>query len=411
MKLWKLMMAGVVALGLAGAAAVSATPVTAHASDNITIDGKFSDWDNATLVSGDSGSLAAESTGQYIDVFVKMRYGNVPGYGYEFKVGDKTYHVSSTDTPNGNVNKGEIKSFTLTGDNGNWNDNRNVGSGYASNDGTYNLGEFRIDLSKFGLTDSANGQEVAVSNSNIASGSAKTTIDDINGSSDTASSDSSSVKATSGVIDGKADSSSKATTTTDTNASNDNDNLNIKIDGKFADWQNVTLTGGQYDSGQMAMVSDGDKVYFYVKMRYGMVPGYGDYNFDFNGKKVYVWTKEIPSSPVSADNPKKVSLTGGEHNEGYQYGTVGDGYISTDKDGHNIAEFEVNVGTLNLSSMTGQTITMYNPNVTSQKVTVAGGSTGPYVISGIGLGIAGFGYWRLRKSGKLKRQGNRTSGK
>lgn len=409
MKLWKLMMAGVVALGLAGAATVSATPVTAHASDNITIDGKFSDWDNASLTKGYSGSIGVESTGQYIDVYVKMDYNTVPGHGdYVIKIDGKTYHAWFQDET---LSKDETKAITVTG--GSDYDGTQygtIGSGYIFSNGSNGMGEFRIDLSKFGLTKAVNGKKVEISNSNIGSDGATTTVDDISGSSDaTASSDSSSVKATSGVIDGKADSSSKATTTTDTNASNDNDNLNIKIDGKFADWKNVTLTEGY--NGYTAMVSDGDKVYFYVKMKYGTVPGYGDYNFDFNGKKVYVWTDEIPSNPVSADNPQKVNLTGGEYNEGHQYGTVGDGYISTDKDGHNIAEFEVNVGTLKLSSMTGQTITMYNPNIGNEKVTVAGGSTGPYVISGIGLGIAGFGYWRLRKSGKLKRQGNRTSGK
>jgi len=61
--------------------------------------------------------------------------------------------------------------------------------------------------------------------------------------------------------------------------------------------------------------------------------------------------------------------------------------------------------------MTGQTITMYNPNIGDKKVTVAGGSTGPYVIAGIGVLIAGFGYWRLRKSGKLKRRQNDAAGK
>ncbi|TGD20462.1 Firmicu-CTERM sorting domain-containing protein [Levilactobacillus suantsaiihabitans] len=399
MKLWKLMMTGVVALGLAGAATVSATPVTAHASDNITIDGKFSDWDGTSLTEGYSGYTALKSNGKYIDVYVKMKNGQVPGHGdYIFKIGGKTYHAWFADI--GSQNKGVIKSFTVTGgSNYDGTQYGTIGAGYASNDGNNNLGEFRIDLSKFGLKNSDNGDQVTMTNSNIGSDAAKTTVDDMSASDD--------ANATSGVINGKADSSSKATTTTDTNASNDNDNLNITIDGKFADWKGVTLTEGY--NGYTAMVSDGDKVYFYVKMKYGTVPGYGDYNFDFNGKKIYIWTDEI-NGGASADHPQKVNLTGGDYNEGHQYGTVGDGYVSSE-DGHSIAEFEVDLSKLNLSSMTGQTITMYNPNIGNEKVTVAGGSTGPYVISGIGLGIAGLGYWRLRKSGKLKRREHKTAGK
>ncbi|WP_125763738.1 Firmicu-CTERM sorting domain-containing protein [Levilactobacillus mulengensis] len=402
MKLWKLMMAGVVALGLASAV-VTAEPVTAQASDNITIDGKFSDWDNVHLTENNNGYMALVSSGKYVNVYVKMKYSQVPGHGdYIIKIGGKTYHAWFDDI--GNVSKGDVKNFTLTGGN-NYDGTQygNVGMGYASNDGSHNIAEFRLDLTKFGLSKSADGEEVGITNSNIGSDPAMTKVDAIENDTD------STATATSGVINGKADSSSKATTTTDNDANNDNDNLNIKIDGKFADWKNVTLTEGY--NGYTAMVTDGDKVYVYVKMKYGTVPGYGDYNFDFNGKKIYVWTDEIPSSPVSSDSPKAVNFTAGDYNEGHQYGTVGNGYISSDSEGHSIAEFQIDVSKLKLSSMTGQTITMVNPNIGNEKVTVAGGSTGPYVIAGIGVLIAGFGYWRLRKSGKLKRRQNDAAGK
>ncbi|MFD1454493.1 Firmicu-CTERM sorting domain-containing protein [Levilactobacillus lanxiensis] len=408
MKLWKLMMAGVVALGLAGAV-VTAEPatVTAQASDNITIDGKFSDWDNANLTDSYNGSTAMESNGQYIDVYVKMQNGQVPGYGdYNFTIDGKNYFVWSDNIP-GSVAKGESKAVTFTG--GTTNEGPQYGTvatGYVSNDGEHPLAEFRVDLSKFGLTDSANGKKVEMTNPNIG-GTATTTVDDLG--SKKVSPD---VTATSGVIDGKADSSSKATTTTDNDANNDNDNLNIKIDGKFADWKNVTLTEGY--NGYTAMVTDGDKVYVYVKMKYGMVPGYGDYNFEFNGKKIFVFSKDIPYNPVSHGSATKVTFRAGNYNEDTSdssYGTVGDGYVSSDSEGHSIAEFQIDVSKLKLSSMTGQTITMYNPNIGKEKVTVAGGSTGPYVIAGIGVLIAGFGYWRLRKSGKLKRRQNDAADK
>lgn len=405
MKLWKLMMAGVVALGLASAV-VTAGPstVTAQASDNITIDGKFSDWDNVSLTDSYNGSTAMESNGKYVDIYVKMQNGQVPGYGdYNFTIGDKNYYVWSNDIP-GSVAKDESKAVTFHAGTTNEGDQYGtVGNGYVSNDGTNNIAEFRIDLSLFGLTDSNNGDKVSMTNPNIG-GTATTTVDDLSNKDV-----SESVTATSGVIDGKADSSSKDTTTTDNNANNDNDNLNIKIDGKFADWKNVTLTEGY--NGYTAMVSDGNYVYVYVKMKYGLVNGYGDYNFEFNGKKIYVWSKDMPTSPVSSGSAQAVNFTAGDYNEGDQYGTVGNGYVSSDSEGHNIAEFRVDVSKLKLSSMTGQTITMYNPNIGNEKVTVAGGSTGPYLIAGIGVLIAGFGYWRLRKSGKLKRRQDQMSGK
>ena len=34
-----------------------------------------------------------------------------------------------------------------------------------------------------------------------------------------------------------------------------------------------------------------------------------------------------------------------------------------------------------------------------------------YIISGIGVVIAGLGYWRFRKAGKLKREKEQTTGK
>lgn len=65
----------------------------------------------------------------------------------------------------------------------------------------------------------------------------------------------------------------------------------------------MTLTEGY--NGYMAMVSDGKYVYVYVKMKYGQVPGYGDYNFDIGGQKYYVWSNEMPSS--QSDGRSKLS--------------------------------------------------------------------------------------------------------
>ncbi|MFC6202925.1 Firmicu-CTERM sorting domain-containing protein [Lactiplantibacillus nangangensis] len=434
MKLRKIMLLGAVALGLTGLG-LATGPTTVNAASSsanstrtaISIDGQFSDWAGVPLTSGYSGSTALVDNGRYLNVYVKMKsgQGDVPAHGdYAFSIDGKTIHAWLSNTK---VASGKTQAVTVTG--GDYPDGTQygiVGNGYVMNDGKNNYGEFRINLKSYGLNGTVVGKQASVTNPNIGN-TATTTITNMGnhggGSSSTATSSSttSSVSSSSasnssttssstsaaGVISGKADSSSKATTTTSANANNDNDNLNIVIDGKFNDWKNVTLTEG-YD-GYTAMVSDGNYVYVYVKMKYGQVPGYGDYNFDISGKKVYVWSDNIPSSQNEGD-VKAVSFTGGDYNEGHQYGDVGTGYVAQ-SGGHSIAEFKVDISKFGVSSMTGQTITMYNPNIGNEKVTVAGGSTGPILISGIGVVIVGFGYYKLRKAGLLTRKGRRTSGK
>ncbi|KGE75458.1 Firmicu-CTERM sorting domain-containing protein [Lactiplantibacillus paraplantarum] len=422
-KINKLMILGMLAFSMTGAM-VMTNSVTADASTNVTIDGKMNDWKSATLTEGYNGYTALAGDGQYVNVYVKMKNGQVPGYGdYNFTIDGKTYYVWSSNIPS-SVSSGSVKSFTLTG--GKWNEGTQygtVGTGYVTNDGSHNYAEFKVDLTKLGLTASASGKQISMANPNIGSDSATTTAGTItttatssassssaansssatNSSSSTDSSSatnstSSSTSSSAGVITDKDDTASKASSTTDNNASNDNDNLNIKIDGNFNDWKNVTLTEG-YD-GYTAMVSDGKYVYVYVKMKYGQVPGYGDYNFDISGQKYYVWSGDMPSSQ-SDGAVKAVSFTGGEWNEGHQYGTVGNGYVSQ-AGSHSIAEFRVDLSKFKISTMTGQTITMYNPNIGNEKVTVAGGSTGPYLISGVGVVIVAWGYFKFRKRRQLE---------
>ncbi|AVK63747.1 Firmicu-CTERM sorting domain-containing protein [Lactobacillus sp. CBA3606] len=435
MKLRTVMMVGAAMLGLTStvtlmtptSASAAATTSANSTSSNVSIDGKFSDWSGVSLTEGYNGYTAMVSDGQSVNVYVKMKNGNVPGYGdYNFTIGGKQYYVWSNNIPS-SLSSGDTKQVTFTG--GKWNEGTQygtVGTGYVYNDGKNNFAEFKVDLSKFDISDLTAGEKVAMTNPNIGSSAVTTTVASVaastnsssaaNSSSSTSSTASSSTSTTSasstsstssaGVVTDKSDSSSKDTTTTDANANNDNDNANISIDGKFSDWKNMTLTEGY--NGYTAMVSDGNYVYVYVKMKYGTVPGYGDYNFDIGGQKYYVWSKDIPSN-VSSGESKAVSFTGGKWNEGSQYGTVGTGYVSNDGS-HSIAEFKVNLSKFNISTMTGQTITMYNPNIGNEKVTVAGGSTGPILLSGIGVFIAGIGYVKFKKNG-FKGQGPRISSK
>ncbi|MDL2062459.1 hypothetical protein QQE18_09415 [Lactiplantibacillus paraplantarum] len=286
-KINKLMILGMLAFSMTGAM-VMTNSVTADASTNVTIDGKMNDWKSATLTEGYNGYTALAGDGQYVNVYVKMKNGQVPGYGdYNFTIDGKTYYVWSNNIPS-SVSSGSVKSFTLTG--GKWNEGTQygtVGTGYVTNDGSHNYAEFKVDLTKLGLTASASGKQISMANPNIGSDSATTTAGTItttatssassssaaNSSSATNSSSSTdsssatnSTSSSAGVITDKDDTASKASLTTDNNASNDNDNLNIKIDGNFNDWKNVTLTEG-YD-GYTAMVSDGKNVFGYFDIRF-----------------------------------------------------------------------------------------------------------------------------------------------
>ncbi|KZU56235.1 extracellular protein [Lactiplantibacillus plantarum] len=96
-KINKLMILGMLVFGVTGATMINPEMTTAaHASANITIDGKMNDWKDATLTEGYNGYTALASAGQYVNVYVKMKNGAVPGYGdYNFTIDGKTYYIWS----------------------------------------------------------------------------------------------------------------------------------------------------------------------------------------------------------------------------------------------------------------------------------------------------------------------------
>ncbi|KRK64273.1 hypothetical protein FC72_GL000585 [Companilactobacillus tucceti DSM 20183] len=394
MKLRKMIVLGAILLGFAGTSAFFTPSVANAASDasSVTIDGQFSDWKDAKLVEGYNGYTSMVSDGQYIDVYVKMKYAAVPGHGdYIFNIDGKKYHAWFPDT-----SSDEPKQISITG--GSDYDGTQygtVGTGYVSKEDGHDVGEFRIDLSKFNLPDSDVGKEISMTNSNIGNDAATTTIASVGG------------KDAVGTVTGKADKSEKGDTPTDANANNTNDNLNIVIDGKYEDWKNIQLTEGY--GGYIALVSDGHYVYFYVKMKYGMVPGEGEYNLTFGDKKFSVFSKNMPSS-LDKGQTKAVDLQAGDYHGDKSYGVVGNGYVTNNGD-NNVGEFRIDVSKLDVSTMIGQTVTIDNPSIGAKSVTTSGGSTGPLLISGVGVLIAGFGYVKLKKAGYLKRKESRISGK
>lgn len=289
--------------------------IVVYVSVNIIIDGKMNDWKDVMLMEGYNGYMVFVSVGQYVNVYVKMKNGVVLGYGdYNFIIDGKMYYIWFKNIL-GSVSLGMVKFFILIG--GKWNDGIQygiVGMGYVINDGLYNYVEFQIDLIKLGLIDSVSGKQILMVNLNIGSDFMISIVGIIMvilislSSSISLSINVNFIISLSfmisissvvsflvislvGVIIDKSMVFFKVFLMMDNNVVNDNDNFNIKIDGNFNDWKNVILIEGY--NGYMVMVSDGKYVYVYVKMKYGQVFGYGDYNFDIGGQKYYVWFNEM----------------------------------------------------------------------------------------------------------------------
>lgn len=79
-KINKLMILGMLVFGVTGATMINPEMTTAaHASANITIDGKMNDWKDATLTEGYNGYTALASAGQYVRSFLGISTGSVNG--------------------------------------------------------------------------------------------------------------------------------------------------------------------------------------------------------------------------------------------------------------------------------------------------------------------------------------------
>ena len=57
---------------------------------------------------------------------------------------------------------------------------------------------------------------------------------------------------------------------------------------------------------------------------------------------------------------------------------------------------------LKVEATSSQTITYSNNNLGQQMISVAGGSTGPWILAGIAAVIVGYSLWKKEKSQKIK---------
>ncbi len=459
-KTTKLMMAAAVALGLASVA-VGTQSATVNASTGIAIDGQFADWDQISATKStywDDGTgstttllkVAADTT--TVNVYAEVHKGDAneaPKALWVLTVGGKTRQLQLADGSGTMASgSGEVYLNDRSAAVGSVNVVRKSASGVYTSD--YSVVEFSVDLAKAGIDNVNLGDNVTlnVASAGLGNDNMVTTVGSIGtgdvtgdvtntdtdtsteagttGSSETTSTSSSSTSTSGsnvsedGVVTDKGDAD-----TTKGDQNNSNDDLNIVIDGAFQDWTNVAITkvagDSVYNSRYMAMVSDGKYVYVYVKMQpYDAMPGYGDYNFQIGGKTYNVWSSNIPNNLTVDGDAQAVTLTGGDTNEGSQYGTVATGYVKRQtlvENGqsygwYDTMEFKLDLSKLNVSTMNGQQITMSNPNVGNGAVTAAGGSTGPVLLASVGVLLAGVGYMKVKKIGMFaQKEAVRVSGK
>lgn len=440
------------ALGL-GLGAVTTTHMT-HATDfgnaaqtntgtGITLDGQYSDW--ASLPSAkvnydtsfDHTSIVKMiATTSEIDVYVETHSangnylpyagwtGSIAGKGVAFQVGSKNQLTTGSNVVYSNSRMAHYGSVYTTA---------------VPADGTYTSAytrsEFSITPTKAGINSLKNGDTVSlhfegtglgsqtistvVGSGGALSGSgtsaaAPTTSNSSSSSSATSSSSSSSATSSSssstdlngaGVIDGKGNTPAKG----DNNTSNDD--LGIIIDGKFSDWDHITKTP-EANGNKMAMVADGDYVYVYVMMSQYYVAQNG-FKFTAGGQTFWI-TPQNGGNGATSTTPVTFKVAGGPWDTSTQYPNVGNGYMvqgTVDGKTQGLMEFKFKLSDLGLSSSASQTITLHNDGVGPTTITAAGGSTGPVLLAGVGILLAGFGYWKARKMGLLKLQPARTSGK
>lgn len=178
-------------------------------------------------------------------------------------------------------------------------------------------------------------------------------------------------------------------------ASND---FGITIDGYFDDWADkpktqITSPGDDFNIKEGTLLADSTNVYFYLSMSANGI-GYNNlqtagYKLVIAGKTYYLTfsneigggtetTKEIGVSAWCEDNGQNYSLPNAKIIESRN--PVGDGYSD-------MVEFSIPYGDLGLDSTIVNEIALEisNPNLGSQTITTTGGSTGPYLIAGIGL--------------------------
>lgn len=225
-----------------------------------------------------------------------------------------------------------------------------------------------------------------------------------------------------------------ATTTTSRNAAltqlhHQSGDLGITIDGDFTDWADkpkhaMTISGDDDNVKYVSLLTDNHSIYYYILMSPKLQGGYT--NFQPSG---YVLTVGGKTFHLSFNNHQTVTLNVGEKqavamnlygSDGSNVNLSHQAYVSRQiipqklgdgtavKGKGYVLECAIPLADLQgISSTSGQTISLKNPNLWTGSLKVSGGSTGPIVLAGIGALIAVGSVWQF--STRPQKRGPRQS--
>ncbi|KRK99087.1 Firmicu-CTERM sorting domain-containing protein [Companilactobacillus futsaii] len=181
------------------------------------------------------------------------------------------------------------------------------------------------------------------------------------------------------------------------------DDFNIKIDGKFSDWDDKPKHDVYYDFGpvkEASLLADDKYIYYYVSTSKSHKDTLGfqtiDYQLKIGNRQHVIYVKN--AWDIKPNKNTKVLLqdtSNGDRNlvnsSAIVHRFVGPGYD------YAIMECRIPYEELDVAPMAGQEISMKTPQLGTQVIMAAGGSTGPYVLAGVGISIAAFGIFKYRK--------------
>lgn len=186
----------------------------------------------------------------------------------------------------------------------------------------------------------------------------------------------------------------------------------IVIDGKFNEWSSLPTTklSFSYENGQnikyASLVTDDTNLYFYLNMA---PEGHNYHNLQPSGHKLTIGNKvfwmtfnnTFPSEDLSViGQTKDVQVNFWAEDNSVNVTVPGKlTRVKTDfSDTSYSDEVEVSIPfeQLQVEATSSQTITYSNSNLGEQTITVTGGSTGPWILAGVAVAIAGYALWKFK---------------
>lgn len=185
----------------------------------------------------------------------------------------------------------------------------------------------------------------------------------------------------------------------------------IKIDGEFGDWSDkpktkITEPGDDYNVKVGSLLADEDNIYIYVDM--SPIQGNGYNTLQSAGYKLTVGNKIFDLTFNGGFTSGDTSMIGQKKSLTITCWSSSDNStldmskaqaivsrVETKQSYDDIMECEIPISSLKLEGTTSQRVSLTNSNLGTQILVVNGGSTGPVVLTAIGLSIAVVGVTRL----------------